>query len=352
MEQLNTTKEEKCRNCGTSFVNDQSYCNHCGQKTKGITLELKDLLTNLWESVFNLDNSFFKSLRFIWAPWKLTNFYVAGKRKSFLNPVRLFLVTLLLHFGLFTSLTNLDNRKTGTVQEYLRLEKSKLLEKHHNFLSDYAANEYICNYADSLNEVLFKGVKLPNDQQFTVLGNDFSNIKFLGIKEYPITVKDAIELPSDSLFSKYGVETFWEKLVIKQSIRLNLDRAGALKYVIGNIAWGIIPVILMLALVMKLLYIRHKRYYAEHVILLMNVHSLAFILVSGAIVGGYIFDNLDDLQPVVYVVVLLMMFLSLYFYFNQGIFKTLIKYCTLGFTYFFLLVFCLLIAGIVSLFMY
>ena len=351
MEIVQNTQELKCQNCGSAVEKEQKYCGVCGQKIHGITLELKDLLSNMWESVFNLDNSFFKSLKYIWAPWKLTRFYVQGKRRSFLNPVRLFLVTLLLHFGILTSLSNLDNQKTGTVREYVSLEKSKMLEKHNILLSKYKSNEQVCAYADTLNEVLFKGVKLPDDQQFSLLANNI-NIGLFDSKKYPITIKDAIELTPDSLFSKYEVDNFWDKLVIKQFIRLNLDRAGAIKFVIGNIAWGIIPVILLLALIMKLLYIRQKRYFAEHVILLMNIHSLAFVIVSLAIGIGYLANDIENFQPIIIIVVLLMTFLTLYFYFKQGIIKTILKYSFIGVSYSILLVFCLVFAAVVSLILY
>jgi hypothetical protein len=351
MEIVNNTQELKCQNCEIPIQKEQKFCGNCGQKIHGITLELKDLLSNMWESVFNLDNSFFKSIKYIWAPWKLTRFYVQGKRRSFLNPVRLFLVTLLLHFGLLTSVSNLDNQKTGTTREYVSLEKSKMLEKHNNLLSKYPSNEQVCAYADTLNSVLFKGVKLPDDQQFSLMGTDL-NLGFFDAKKYPITVKDAIELEPDSLFSKYGIHTFWEKLIIKQYIRLNLDRAGALKFVIGNIAWGVIPVILLLALIMKLLYFRQKRYFAEHAVLLMNVHSLAFVIVSVAIGIGYLADDIENFQPIIIIIILLMTFLTLYFYYKQGIFKTFLKYSFMGMSYIILLVFCLIFAAVVSLILY
>ena len=103
--------------------------------------------------------------------------------------------------------------------------------------------------------------------------------KIFGV-QYPITRKDAIELPIDSIYKKYNISTFPEKIAIKQYIKINLDRAGTIKYALGNAAWGLLVAVLLLGWLFKLIYIRHKKYYVEHLVFWMNVHSLCFIIVT------------------------------------------------------------------------
>jgi hypothetical protein len=342
------TQSRKCLNCDKAIGPDASFCKYCGQKTRGVSLDFKTLISDLWTSIFNLDNTFFRSLKMMWAPWKLTRYYVEGKRKSFLNPVRLFLICLLLHFGVLTSIATFDNRFLGTGNEYTKLERSKLFEKHIHLLNNYdRANTEVCDYADTLNKVLFGNTDVLHNQKLNFLENTtFYN------KKYDITLQDAIELQPEQLFKKYNITEWWEKLLIKQVIRFNLDKAGALKYAMQNIAWGVIPVVFLLALIFKLMYIRQKRYYAEHLVFLMNVHSVSFLLVTVFIPLTALIQGNVDLPGYLFLSVMALFYISMYKYYGQGFLKTFAKYIIAGFSYLLLVLIFLLIAGLISLVLY
>jgi hypothetical protein len=244
--------------------------------------------------------------------------------------MRLFIVTLLLQFGILVSLTDVDNKKTRSIDEYSELEKSKLYEQFINIKNDFNLNETACVFTDTIEKKLFTKTVFPQLDTFSVSG-------IFNLDEYSITRKDAIELSTDSLFTKYKVSSFKDKLIVKQMIRMNLDRAGTLKFGIHNAAWGVFLVVFLLAFLMKLLYIRHKINYVVHLVSLLNLHSFCFIVSS---VCFLIFNNATQNTNVRETINLFLLcflsitfYLNLYFTYHQKIFKTFIKFIIIGLLY-------------------
>ncbi len=321
---------ENCKNCNHTLSPSENYCSICGQKADAHVLSVKELLSNFWSSVFNFDNTLFKTLKYIWAPWKLTKFYVEGKRKAFLNPMRLFIVTVLFHFGFLVSLTNLDNNKTRSFREYSELERSKLYEKFLAVKKDIKVDGQVKTFSDSLETKLFDNITTPDKDTFRVE-------HVFNIKEFPITRKDAIELPMDSIYSKYNVHTFIDKIKVKQLIKMNLDRAGTLKYALGNAAWGLLITVVLLGFLFKILYFRKKLPYVEHLVFWMNVHSFSFFMVTVVLFLILVVPSTEtqDNTLTIFISIFLpsFVYLSMYNYYKQGKIKTLIKFLITGVFY-------------------
>ena len=98
----------QCLNCSTALEKNQFYCFVCGQKNKTSTVTIWSLLGDMFANIFNLDHSVWQSLIGVFKPAYLTQEFIKGKRKSFLNPLRLFFVAMIVHFTLLSSLINMD----------------------------------------------------------------------------------------------------------------------------------------------------------------------------------------------------------------------------------------------------
>lgn len=86
-----------CLNCGR-LVNGR-YCSHCGQKFQPTKVPLRVYLEDTVESLFQIDNRVFRTLRDIFLyPGKVTRDYIAGKRARYLPPLRIYLSMSLLYF--------------------------------------------------------------------------------------------------------------------------------------------------------------------------------------------------------------------------------------------------------------
>jgi len=89
-----------CLNCGTYLWSNDLFCPKCGQKR----LEREDMsftrmIGESFLDYFHFDSKFFKTIfPLIFKPGKLTLEYMKGKRKTYVEPFRLFLVISIIYF--------------------------------------------------------------------------------------------------------------------------------------------------------------------------------------------------------------------------------------------------------------
>ena len=92
--------QTNCLNCGASVK--ENYCQRCGQHVRDNTdRSIGSLLSDFLGNLFFLDNRFFISIGYLVRfPGRITNEFLAGKRKKFISPVTLFLFINLIYFFL------------------------------------------------------------------------------------------------------------------------------------------------------------------------------------------------------------------------------------------------------------
>lgn len=90
---------KRCPNCDSAMPDMAVYCSNCGQKYTTGRIKLKALLAEFFEAVFNIESRAVKTLGAIFIPGKLTNEYFRGRHRTFASPLRLFLLTAILHFA-------------------------------------------------------------------------------------------------------------------------------------------------------------------------------------------------------------------------------------------------------------
>jgi len=94
-------ESKECQNCG--YKDSGNFCSNCGQSFTELNRPLKDILAEVGDIV-NLDSRIFRSIPpFLFKPGFLTREYLAGKRKKYMSPFRLYLLLSLLFFFLAQS---------------------------------------------------------------------------------------------------------------------------------------------------------------------------------------------------------------------------------------------------------
>jgi len=172
---------------------------------------------------------------------------------------------------------------------------------------------------DSIKAFLSSDLKSVNNINMNAFG---VNLRDYGIKKSDIYLKSEEEITTQ--FPE-DISTF-DYLIAKQQIKVIKNGRGALSFVVGNMLWGIILITLVMAWVLKGLYIRHGSYYAEHVVQLTNYHSMALIVFSIMSIFNYIYGG-----AMPYAVVIILLFLAYYWvfgysrFYNQGVFITIVK---------------------------
>jgi hypothetical protein len=102
---LKERKEKNCLNCQATLYG--RYCHVCGQEN----LEPKETVWHLVQHFFNdithFDGKFFSTVKYLLRkPGFLSREYVAGRRASYLNPIRLYVFTSAFFFLILFALKN------------------------------------------------------------------------------------------------------------------------------------------------------------------------------------------------------------------------------------------------------
>jgi len=103
-------KYAECLNCGSRLSDSFSYCPQCGQANHDLNIPVRHLFEEAAEGIFHFD---IKSLRTIstltFKPGVITSEFIAGKRATYVAPVRLYIFISFLFF-LLLSLSSAGHR--------------------------------------------------------------------------------------------------------------------------------------------------------------------------------------------------------------------------------------------------
>lgn len=284
-----------CLNCGNN--GSGTYCDNCGQKFSNLNRPVKDLLNELYDT-FNLDKRLLKTfIPFIIRPGHLALEYLAGRRKSYTSPLRLYLIMSLIFFFLAqaTSRKMIDNSDEGVV----RLNSDSTGQK----------------------------VVMDKNEALELLKND---TVFFGEK--------------DSTTSVSALRQVKRQRKLQQAlIKAISDQSLFVKSLYKNISYVLFILMPAFALILKLLYIRRKRLYIEHLVFALNMHSFALLVLSLIITLKYLFPDVGDGFLMMLIVMPVYFTAGMHRFYGQGWFKTIFKEIILTFIYWILLVVSLLV---------
>jgi hypothetical protein len=225
---------------------------------------------------------------------------------------------------------NISEEGTDIIQDIrLEMDHAALQMTFDSLVLDYPLVN--ANDKDSLKQKLLgRPIDITNDSI-----SDF-NIK-IGEINFGNTFAsaDLIQLGSDEFTAKYGKDSFWDKVVVRQVYRFLHDLNGVIQFLIGNFLWVVVLLALFTALFLKLLYIRREYFLVDHLILSLFIHSFLLLTFSlYYLLEFYIFNgdgNNSVFGAVALVAVPLYAYLSMKRYYKQGWFKTFLKFILLSF---------------------
>jgi uncharacterized protein DUF3667 len=95
----NLSEDSVCRNCSTPLSGD--FCPNCGQKHMDLERPMTQLIGEVINESLDIDGRALKTLRtLLLQPGVLTSEFLAGRRRTFTSPLRLYLVISALFFVL------------------------------------------------------------------------------------------------------------------------------------------------------------------------------------------------------------------------------------------------------------
>jgi hypothetical protein len=349
MQEINH-KLKHCFNCDTELPTMENYCPNCGQKNTDGKPSFKELISEFFSSIFNLDSAFFKTMKHLFIPGKLTTAYFEGKRKRYTGPLRIFFVCAIIMIyciaRLFTSTGLSDSEILKDIDR--PIDTDSLYQKIHT--------QHLNKNLDST--IIDSIITEIKNQQNPFGENDILYLNFIQNKDgknVSFQIYDIMHLEEEELVEKYEIEDRFDVLIVHQISRLRKQPTMAVRFLLSNLVWMMILLMPALAFFFKFIYIRRKRFFVEHLVFLLHSHAVIFLIYalmftiieinernsSIDISSGYGF-----LLPLA---ALLFFFLSIKFYYKQGWFKTFVKFILIITIYNILFLFFLLIMAMFSL---
>lgn len=346
-----SNKEGTCLNCDSLVQEDFLYCAKCSQRLRTSKISVGSLMSELVASMFNFDSRFFQSSFKMLKPGDLTKLYIAGKRKRYLNPARLFLFAMLFHFGVLAYITKDVEMEIGTEDLTSEVKKNQT-QKAMLLRYDSIVNEIEIDTTpllDTLRNRLFYMVSYDTNIDSFSFDDDITISGGGNLLKRRYHYDDIFNMNEEDFLSHYKIKGFMQRIIARQGLRLYRNPSAMYSYFLGNLIWAVVLSLLFLSFVMKMIYWRGKRFYVEHFILLMHIHSFIFILVGLALIIDKLTNNSIGVWLWSSVVISAgYFFLSIYRYYGQGIVKSFFKYLFILFSYFFIITIFVMVILLIS----
>lgn len=334
-------KTKKCLNCNQPLSEVYDFCPLCGQENNDINVDFWFLLKDFLANYLSLDSKFFRSIKpFFFNPGYLTLRFIEGKRKSFANPVRLYIIISLIYFFLINVIVSDASKQFTTAMAGQDKETIDSLETV--IVTDLDSAQV---YGD--------------DKQVYEIdsGGDTTNLWPLTPQQWRIflELKDDETLTEQEVVDSLNVEdrSKFTQYVVKQMVRVyKRDKEYLAASMAQNLSIMMFLMLPVFALILKLMYIRRKTLYINHLIHAIHMHSYAFMVYSIALALLFWFVEGDAMESWVaflsFVIVSTYAYVSFKRVYKQRWLKTLIKFWIVGFVYLYALIFGLTIEIFIS----
>jgi hypothetical protein len=282
-----------CLNCGTLLPETSKFCHNCGQKrVHPHDHSVWHLIVDSVGDFFHFDSKFFATLLPLFIrPGFLTNEYLQGKRARYFQPFKLFLFISFLYF--LTS--GLMNQKESTPDEGISGTQTKA--------DSNGIKKGTGSYNLRLNEAYDKALAVPDDSLRKM------------VKKHGLNGFVYLHYPGASWFGRF---------LIKQMIKNRLEGAETfgenMHKTLPKLIFILIP---FFALLLKLLYVRKKIPYFNHIIFSLHFLSFVFLLLWINEFGSLV---VTWFNLVVYLLIMVYLFFGLSTVYRQKKRVTLVKF--------------------------
>lgn len=337
-------KEKICLNCNASLIG--LYCHNCGQENKEPKESIWHFSTHFFNDITHFDGKFFTTLKdLLFRPGFLSKEFMLGRRVAYLDPVRMYLFTSFIFFLAFFSMNVnfVGNTETGR-------------KVNGQFISEILALPAATQ--DSISASYNGGKPMSRKEFENYLSQSSDSITFGDARKGYKTIAQY-----DSIMKIKGKKDSWlEHAWVKKEIEINQKYHGKgndLAMTFQEIMIHKFPQILFIslpfvALFLKLLYIRRKKfYYVSHAVFSIQLYIFIFIVMLVQMLFTQI-DKAAGISVLSYFNYALTFCIFFYLYkamrnfYGQGRLKTFFKYLLFLFSFFILIIALLVIFVLLS----
>jgi len=332
-----------CLNCNFKISRRSNYCPRCGQENTDYKYAIWYLLYESVNNYLNLDSQFFRSVfPFLFRPGHLTVKFIEGRRKLYVNPIRLYLIVSIVFFFVFSQAIDLDNSNLQITNQkeldeafgkYVLKDSTKSLEELEGMLKEKGVIVEISDLDSVAYQVPVK-VKtelLSNslDTMGTTTASVFGvNYEFNQSKAYLVWMRQPYMTPDAFLDSLNATEkNFWNRKAAAQLLKIGQTSNPKIiiNEVIENISIMFFILIPFFALLLKLFYLNSKKLYYNHLIFSLHLHTYLFFIAAIFLGISFFYESklaLLEYGLLIFTIYVLLMFRRVY---KQGWIKTIFK---------------------------
>ena len=271
--------EKNCLNCGSEVFG--KFCQNCGQENIETRDNFFHLVGHFISDYLHFDSKFFRSLiPLIAKPGFLTREYWEGRRVRYIPPLRLFFFVTII----FMVMTSYFYGRYGERMKEAMIRPDRAL-------------------------ATFDSLEVANMPDSTMVTVPEWNRE--------VTAKELEQmLASDR----------------RQFLKAN----AGLDFVFRNLKYVTFFLLPVYALLFKLLYVRRKSYYIDHLIYVMHLQTFTYIVLSVLFIVPAIFPGtINSLVDIVLAITFVYVLLSLRYLYKQPWWKTVLKSAIATFMLFF-----------------
>lgn len=374
--QLKQTKGLECLNCGQPLLKEENFCSYCGQKNTTDRLSFNYFINSLFAGFFAYDSRFWRTfIPLLIKPGKVAKEYISGKREKYVNPFQLYLHVSIIFFlilGISNQIESAKNPIKNIASATKNLDSlSKLNPKQIDSIKTSLKNKIAeSKQKDSANtkaiaelENAFKLFENDSDSaktnsQYAINSKQEANIGFFDkIADFANFRRKFPTYTNEQALDSLGYQkTFWNTFFYQQVkkaenniTQLNTDEGvkNLTNKFTSYISISLFVFLPVFTLFLKLLYIRRKFTYMEHLVFVFNTQTVFFLL----FIIFYLLNLVVKMENVTWIFVLLFLiylYKALRHFYQQGHFKTVLKFILLNSYYAFLGLVGVIIVAVIS----
>jgi hypothetical protein len=384
-----------CENCGAALTGE--FCSQCGQHAIDYRRSLFRVVLDALDSFLNWDTKFLHSVNvLLLRPWKLTNDFNSGRRARYVHPLRIYLIASIIFFllakaidwdadgpiqltaqdrtDLVASLAKMIEPNSPLTEEQrtqVELARLKLVEAQGALTAAERAEvrkafkAYIKSEvrkslsAQERAKMATMMARIPKiqdpDKEKTspiVPSPPDINVPEISLDQPPsppdtVSPTPKVKAPFHITVGREGETKPAFAVWLEKQVREKIGEDGSkaklfLETLRSNIPAMMLCCIPLFAFVLKILYIRKGRYYVEHLVYALHIHTFLYVSVivtSLAVMGANrTVPALSGwITAVMTIAIVVQIFLSIRRVYRQGWFMTLVKFCFGGVVYLFII---------------
>lgn len=305
-----------CLNCDRKLPKKAKFCPRCGQRNNEGKVSMRELLQRFWANFSHLDSKFVKICWQLFIPARVTIEYFRGRQKRYPNPVQFFLIVMFF----FLLAINMDSHKIRRADDggpiVIRVDSSgadpkvdinikpqllyPIIEKYVNAKDFRSALDSLppdLNTPDTrraVDSLLYRTNAQWNEIGQIWLRDSTHNVRKGIIDSIPLTlgffvlnvaVDDLVHLEPEAIARKYGLHDWLRRYLLIQGIKSFKNPEGLARNYLGSLTWTLLALVSCMSLVLALLYRRQRRFFVEHFVFLLHLHSAVLLVLALALVA-------------------------------------------------------------------